>query len=260
MFDAAPAQLVSVKDWALARIRARIYSGEFQPGVKLSIDSLATGLGVSRTPVRDAFGQLEREGLVTITSRVGVFVRRLTRSEAEDIYRIKEAIEPLMARWAAERPSAAQRAEYHDAVADLAPSVARGDVDEYVDRLEHCRLELLRLAGSSPLHDIMDVIDGRVRLLRYQSLQRPGIMQISADEHGRIADAVARGDGDAAFAAMQQHMHDCMLRMPPFSDETTAPPKPAHPPKADDHRNSSRHPVNASTHLGHFAVTETVKS
>jgi DNA-binding GntR family transcriptional regulator len=47
-------------------------------------------------------------------------------------------------------------------------------------------------------------------------------MQISAGEHGRIADAVARGDGDAAFAAMQQHMHDCRLRMPPFTDETTA--------------------------------------
>jgi DNA-binding GntR family transcriptional regulator len=110
VFDAAPRELVSAKDWALARIRTPIHSGEFRPGVKLSIDTLAAELGVSRTPVRDAFGQLEREGLVTITSRVGVFVRRLTRSEAEDIYGINEAVEPLMARWAAERPSAARRA------------------------------------------------------------------------------------------------------------------------------------------------------
>jgi DNA-binding GntR family transcriptional regulator len=80
VFDAAPVQLVPAKDSASARIRERIHSGEFQPAVKLSIDSLATELGVSRTPIRDAFGQLEREGLVTITSRVGVFVRRLTRS------------------------------------------------------------------------------------------------------------------------------------------------------------------------------------
>jgi DNA-binding GntR family transcriptional regulator len=71
--------------------------------------------------------KLEREGLVTITSRVGVFVRRLTRSEAEDIYRIKEAVEPLMARWAAERPSAAQRSAYHDAVAKLQAPAADGD-------------------------------------------------------------------------------------------------------------------------------------
>lgn len=213
MFDAATAELLSAKDWALARIRARIHSGEFQPGVKLSIDSLATELGVSRTPVRDASGQLEREGLVTITSRVGVFVRRLTRSEAEDIYRIKEAVEPLMARWAAERPSAAQRAAYRDAVAGLQSAAADGDAAEYVGHLERCRHELLRLAGSSPLHDILDVIDGRVRLLRYRNLQRPGVLQISADHHGRIAAAVARGDGDAAFAAMQQHMHDARLRM-----------------------------------------------
>jgi hypothetical protein len=80
VFDAAPAQPVPAKDSALARIRERIHSGEFQPGVKLSIDTLATEPAVSRTPVRDAFGQLARGGLVTITSRAGVFVRRLTRS------------------------------------------------------------------------------------------------------------------------------------------------------------------------------------
>jgi len=91
MFDAAPAQLVPAKDSALARVRPRIYSGEFQPGVKLSIDSLDTEPGVSRTSIRDAFGQLEREGLVTITSRVGVFVRRLTRSRRGTSNRMKEA-------------------------------------------------------------------------------------------------------------------------------------------------------------------------
>jgi DNA-binding GntR family transcriptional regulator len=117
VFDAAPAQLVPAKDSALARIRAQIYSGEFQPGVKLSIDSLATEPGVSRTPIRDAFGQLERGGPVTITSRAGVFVRRLTRSRRRTSNRMQEAIEPLMARWAAERPSAVQRAEHRDAVA-----------------------------------------------------------------------------------------------------------------------------------------------
>jgi len=111
VFDAAPAQLVPAKDSALARVRARIYSGEFQPGVKLSIGSLATEPGVSRTPIRDAFGQLEREGLVTITSRLGVRPPPYP-FKAEDICRMKEAVEPLMARWAAERPSAVQRAEY----------------------------------------------------------------------------------------------------------------------------------------------------
>jgi DNA-binding GntR family transcriptional regulator len=219
VFDAALPELVSAKDWALARIRARIYSGELRPGVKLSIDSLATDLGVSRTPVRDAFGQLEREGLVTITSRVGVFVRRLTGSEAEDIYRIKEAVEPLMARWAAERPSPAQRAAYRDAVAELQAAAADGDVDEYVGHLERCRRDLLRLAGSSPLRDILDVIDGRVRLLRYRNLCQPGTLQVSADQWSRIAVAVARGDGDAAFAAMQEHVRDAGHRMSRLLDE-----------------------------------------
>jgi DNA-binding GntR family transcriptional regulator len=115
VFDAAPAQLVPAKDSASARVRARIYSGEFQPGVKLSIDSLAMELGVSRTPIRDAFGQLEREGLVTITSRLGVRPPPYP-FKAEDIARMKEAVEQLMARWAVERPSAVQRAGYRSQI------------------------------------------------------------------------------------------------------------------------------------------------
>jgi DNA-binding GntR family transcriptional regulator len=90
VFDAAPAQLVPARDSALARIRAQIYSGEFQPGVKLSIDSLAAEPGASRTPIRGAFGQLEREGLVTIASRAGVFVRRLTRSRRRTSNRMRK--------------------------------------------------------------------------------------------------------------------------------------------------------------------------
>ena len=90
VFDAAPAQLVPARDSALARIRAQIYSGELQPGVKLSIDSLAAEPGASRTPIRDAFGQLEREGLVTIASRAGVFVRRLTRSRRRTSNRMRK--------------------------------------------------------------------------------------------------------------------------------------------------------------------------
>jgi GntR family transcriptional regulator, rspAB operon transcriptional repressor len=219
VFDAPPAELVSAKDWALARIRARIHSGEFQPGVKLSIDGLASELGVSRTPVRDAVGQLEREGLVTIASRVGVFVRRLTRSEAADICRIKEAVEPLMARWAAERAPAGRRAAYRDAVAQLQAAAEDGDADLYVKHMERCRRELLELAGSSPLRDVLDVIDGRVRLLRYRNLRQPGTLPVSAGQHERIAAAVAAGDGDAAFAAMRDHQRDAARRMAQVLEE-----------------------------------------
>lgn len=114
VFDAAPAQLVPAKVSALARITASIYSGEFQPGVKLSIDGPVTERRVSRTPIRDAVRQPERERLVTITSRAGAPVRRLTRSRRRTSPDAG-TIEPSMARWAAERPSAVQRAEYRTA-------------------------------------------------------------------------------------------------------------------------------------------------
>ena len=128
VFDAAPAQLVPAKDSALARIRAQIYSGEFQPGVKLSIDSLATGPGVSRTPIRDAFGQLEREGLVTITSCAGVFVRRLTRSRRRtSTGRRKRTIDRALGRRAALSGPARRTPRRRDMTTYAAPMITSAD-------------------------------------------------------------------------------------------------------------------------------------
>lgn len=212
MSDTTP-ELVSATDWATARIREMIHSGEFEPGAKLSIDGLARRLGVSRTPVRDAFGQLQREGLVNITSRVGVFVRRLTAAEARDIYQIKVAVEPLMAQWAAERGSAAERGAYRGAVAGLAAAADADDIQQYLRLVARCRADMLRLAGSTPLHDLLEVIDGRVRLLRFRNLSQPGSLHISAGQHAIVADAIAGGDGELAFAAMGNHMRDAAARM-----------------------------------------------
>jgi DNA-binding GntR family transcriptional regulator len=183
-----------------------IHSGEFDAEEKLSIISLSEKLGVSRTPVRDALWQLAGEGLVTVSPRVGAFLRRVTPREAADIYRLKQSIEPIMASWATERASHEERARYRAMVEDLAIVAKTEDVERYVARLEECRAELLRMADSPPLVDILAVIDGRVRLLRFRSLSQPGQLNVSANQHIAVADAVASGDAQAAMSQMAEHM------------------------------------------------------
>ncbi len=131
-----------------------------------------------------------------------------------------------MARWAAERASVAERAAFNDSITELAEAANTGDTALYVRHLESWRRELLRLAGSSPLHDILDVIDGRVRLLRFRNLSQPGSLLISAEQHAAVNATVAAGDGDGAFAAMQDHMRDAARRMLRMLDEATG--EPAH--------------------------------
>jgi DNA-binding GntR family transcriptional regulator len=201
-------QPMSIKAWATEQIRAMIYDGELAAGDKVLIETLAQRLNISRTPVREALWQLAAEGLVTVAARVGAFVRQIGPRETEDIYRIKIAVEPLLAEWAAERAPASDRQRYLADVAHLAAAAAANDVATYTHVLEQRRHQLVELAGSPPMADVLNVIDGRVRLLRYRNLGQPGRMHLSAEQHLAIAQAIAAGDGDTAAHAMRQHMEN----------------------------------------------------
>lgn len=220
---AVPSGPVTAKDWAVGRIRSMIYSGELSPGGRVSIEQLAAQVGVSRTPIRDALWHLEREGLVDINARVGVFVRSLTRREAESILELKAAVEPLMARWAAERGAETERQAYRDEAKQLAKTAKSGDAKQYIDQLERLRRHLSYLAQSPAADDVLAVIDGRVRLIRFRNLTQPGVPAVSAGEHLCIADAIATGDGPGAFEAMRQHMHLASARIARVIDDTEPP-------------------------------------
>lgn len=206
-------KLVSAKDWAVEQVRSKLHRGELSPGDRVLTEALAQELDISRTPIRDALWQLEREGLVTINPRVGVFVRHISPIEIADIYRIKQAIEPLMAEWAAERAPASARNRYFEAVTGLKVVADAGDVDHYIDQLEQCRAELLRLARSAPMADIIGSIDGRVRLMRFRDLSQVRLLAQSAEHHLTVATAILEGDGERAFDAMRIHMVDVAKRL-----------------------------------------------
>lgn len=85
------------------QIRKLITSGELKPGQRLNQRKLASRLGVTTTPLREALGKLEREGTLVRINGVGVFVRRYSAEEVRDLYLIREVLEGLAARLCAER-------------------------------------------------------------------------------------------------------------------------------------------------------------
>lgn len=198
----------SAKEAVTEAIRDQIHRHALPAGARLQIDKLAAQFGVSRTPVRDSLWQLDAEGLVTVMPRSGVIVREITDEEVLDVYRIKGALEPLMALWAAQRGSEEDRRHFLDSADELGAVAATGDVSRYVELLEGRRAELLAMAGSSPLQATLSVIDGRVRLLRFRNLSQPGRLSRSAIQHQRIAEAIRDGDGEAAYESMRFHMQD----------------------------------------------------
>ena len=92
----------NVHEAVVDRIRDMILEGQLRPGDHLRQEDLATTLGVSTMPIREALRQLQAEGLVTFYPRRGARVARLSVSDYEEIYHIREALETLAVRWASE--------------------------------------------------------------------------------------------------------------------------------------------------------------
>jgi DNA-binding GntR family transcriptional regulator len=92
----------NVQEAVVNGIRDMILKGQLKPGDRLRQDELANTFGVSTMPIREALRQLQTEGLVIFRPRRGATVARLTVSDYEEIYCIREALETLACRWAAE--------------------------------------------------------------------------------------------------------------------------------------------------------------
>ena len=103
---AAPSSFVitygNIQDTIVDGIRDMILNGPLKPGDRLRQDELANAFGVSTMPIREALRQLQAEGLVIFRPRRGATVASLSVSEYEEIYRLREELETLACRWAAE--------------------------------------------------------------------------------------------------------------------------------------------------------------
>jgi GntR family transcriptional regulator, rspAB operon transcriptional repressor len=215
-------EVASVRAVVADRLRAMIHAGDIEAGGRLGIAELADRFGVSRTPVRDALGDLSVEGLVEIVPRVGVFARLIDAQEVRDVYALKHALEPVMAAWGAARGTAAERLQFRESVSQLRTAAEAGDVGRYVSLLEDRRVALLQMSRSQVLTDVLGSIDSRVRLLRWKNLSQPGHLLRSVVQHEQIAEAVGRGDPDAAASAMADHMADSALRIAPLLEPEAA--------------------------------------
>lgn len=91
---------IKLRDEVVSRIRSAIVLGKLTPGQRLTEEDLARELGVSRSPVREALAQLEREGLVVSPPNRGTFVRQLTPQEVRELFSVRAALETLAAEWA----------------------------------------------------------------------------------------------------------------------------------------------------------------
>lgn len=185
-------------------LRAAIRSGRLPAGARLREIELATTLGVSRTPVREAIRRLEAEGLVDHAPRKGAVVRALDRSEVLEIYEMRALLEGAAARMAAERASPAQLEEMRELNDLMAGADDEGAQAAAANRRFHAAL--FDAAQNSYLVRAIEAVSTTLILLGPTTLADPGRAARAHAEHLVVLAAIKEKDADAAEAAARAHI------------------------------------------------------
>jgi DNA-binding GntR family transcriptional regulator len=184
-----------------------IRKGALLPGARLRETDLASQMGISRTPVREAIRLLEADGLVTHLPRQGATLRSLDYAEVIELYEMRVVLEATAARLAARAASDLEIAELLALNADLAASPP-GPVSQDLNRQFH--RTVIDAARNRFLVKAMRGMQKTLLILGPTTLDNPTRAQQAVAEHGAIATAIAARDGLAAEAAMRAHIEAAM--------------------------------------------------
>jgi DNA-binding GntR family transcriptional regulator len=205
-----PISSTSLAEEAFGKLVKAITSGEFSPGERLSEAEVARQLGISRGPLREALGRLEGR-LVVRTPRIGVRVIEFGRDTLEQLFFVREALEGMAARLAAERMTA----EDLDVLSELLgrhasqPELAAGRVYVQGSPDEDFHFAVLRAARNPRLEQLLlDEVYYQLRIQRLRSSTRPGRAQAALAEHREILHALQSHDPDRSEEAMRRHIRN----------------------------------------------------
>lgn len=145
----------NVQDAVVDQIREMILSGKAKPGDWLRQDELASTFGVSTMPVREALRQLQTEGLVTFYPRRGATVSQISAREYEEIYRIREDLEVLAVRWAAEDFSRISLDRLKTLLTEIEAAVVNEDVPRRMETVREFFFVIFRASQKNHLLRIL---------------------------------------------------------------------------------------------------------
>ena len=199
----------SLSDLALGQIVDAVVRGDLVPGERLQEAVLARQLGISRGPLREAIRRLEGRHLVVRVPHVGVKIANPSPKEILDLFLVREALEGVACRLAAERMS---DEEIRDLESVLAEHGAQADVSSgggyyQTPGDQDFHYKIIRASQSARLEDLLlGDLYHFLRIFRYRSSVKQGRAQAAHLEHREIIAALRRRDAVAAENAMRKHV------------------------------------------------------
>ena len=186
-------------------IRQSIINGDLPPGERLRSDALANKIKVSRTPVREALRKLESEGLVTQSGRTGLVVRELTEQDLTEVFYVREALEGMAARLAAQNATPSEIAELRELLEDMESASKRGDVSVLRNLTGEFHTLVCSASHNNRLLHSLTVLLDHVRQDQTSTLYNKGRPADAIKEHKKLLTAIESRDADGAERAAREH-------------------------------------------------------
>jgi DNA-binding GntR family transcriptional regulator len=198
----------SASERAYRHVKERVLDGVLPGGELISEGEIAEALGMSRTPVRAAFTQLESEGLLRLYPKRGALVVPVSAAEMEAVIETRWVIE----RYAIERAMSAPGA----VADDLCAAVDRQDGLrglEFVEADRAFHRALVAATGNAILLGVYDSLRDRQRRMGRATARTAEQLAAILDEHREIAEAIAGGDAERALTALRAHLDNSLAKL-----------------------------------------------
>jgi DNA-binding GntR family transcriptional regulator len=200
--------IATKSEWAYARVREMVLTGELEPGAVLHQAVLARQIGISTTPLREALRRLAQQGLVELGAHRDARVAPLDAAEARDLVELRQDLDPLAAGLAAQRRTAADLAEMADSLARL-ESLPEDPSPAQLAGHRRFHAALYRASHNAVLVETLDGLWDKTDRYRRHAL-RAGRSDEEvaqrAEEHRLLVEAVSDRDAAAATELMRRHV------------------------------------------------------
>jgi len=198
-------RVAPLRDQVADGLLQALRSGRFLPGERLTEEQVAEVLGVSRTPVREAFGVLAQRGILTRREGGGFFVSKPSLSSLEDVFELRRLLEPYAARRAARRFSA-DFALLRTAVAKLRRLVPSGNSAAIAEANREIRRILFGLCGNPSLTRAIEENSDHIYLLGMLTMNSKDTRAVVLASHERILKALATRNEHAIEQAVAEYL------------------------------------------------------
>lgn len=191
--------------FVVERIRDMIIAGDLPPGGRISERMLTERLGVTRTPLREAFKILEAEGLVRIVPNRGAEVMTLSLAEIEAAIEVLIGLESVAAELACARGTAAQFAAIEEIHRRMVDCQRTGDLMGYFHLNQDIHQRIVDCAGNAALSRVYRTESARIRRFRFAGNRSAARWARAVIEHEQILDALQQREGTLLRELLRAH-------------------------------------------------------